>query len=105
MPYWSGHRRRVGRRRGEAGHRGRGAEALEEAKTAGLALGNNMDVASTLSLSACRHILKPDGLYVVIGHDHYGQKGRRTVGGIPFLMYLMLRARLACSSVVLRKLC
>ena len=52
-----------------------------------------VDVASTLSLSKCKRILKPDGLYVVIGHDHYGANGRRTLGGIPGFMSLMLRAR------------
>jgi NADPH:quinone reductase-like Zn-dependent oxidoreductase len=52
-----------------------------------------VDVASTLSLSDCRRILNPDGLYIVIGHDHYGAKGRRTLGGIPFFLCLMLWAR------------
>ncbi|NBD95960.1 MAG: zinc-binding dehydrogenase [Gammaproteobacteria bacterium] len=52
-----------------------------------------VDVASTLSLSDCRRILKPDGTLVVIGHDHYGAKGRRTLGGIPSFLGLMLRAR------------
>jgi NADPH:quinone reductase-like Zn-dependent oxidoreductase len=52
-----------------------------------------VDVASTLALSKCKRILEPDGLYVIIGHDHYGEKGRRTLGGIPFFMVLMARAR------------
>jgi len=52
-----------------------------------------VDVASTLALSACKRILKPDGLMVVIGHDHYGAKGRRTLGGIPSFLFLMIRAR------------
>ena len=52
-----------------------------------------VDVASTLSLSDCRRILEPDGLYVVIGHDHYGEKGRRTLGGIPQFLGLMVWAR------------
>ena len=51
-----------------------------------------IDVASTLSLSDCKRILKPDGIYVVIGHDHYGEKGRRTLGGIPYFLGLMARA-------------
>jgi NADPH:quinone reductase-like Zn-dependent oxidoreductase len=29
-----------------------------------------IDVASTLSLSGCKRILRPDGKYVIIGHDH-----------------------------------
>ncbi|TVQ28870.1 MAG: hypothetical protein EA370_16015 [Wenzhouxiangella sp.] len=52
-----------------------------------------LDVASTLSLSDCKRMLKPDGLVVVIGHDHYGAKGRRTLGGIPGFLGLMLWAR------------
>lgn len=52
-----------------------------------------IDVASTLSLSDCKRILEPDGIYVVIGHDHYGVRGRRTLGGIPYFLGLMLWAR------------
>jgi len=52
-----------------------------------------VDVASTLAFSECKRILEPDGLYVIIGHDHYGENGRRTLGGIPSFMVLMLRAR------------
>ncbi|WP_376695171.1 NAD(P)-dependent alcohol dehydrogenase [Wenzhouxiangella sp. EGI_FJ10305] len=52
-----------------------------------------VDVASTLSLSDCRRILEPDGLYIAIGHDHYGAKGRRTLGGFPHFLGLMVRAQ------------
>jgi len=52
-----------------------------------------VDVASTLSISDCRRILEPDGLYVIIGHDHYGVKGRRTLGGIPYFLSFMVRAQ------------
>ncbi|QOC22740.1 NAD(P)-dependent alcohol dehydrogenase [Wenzhouxiangella sp. AB-CW3] len=52
-----------------------------------------IDVASTLSLSSAKRMLKPDGLIVIIGHDHYGAKGRRTLGGIPYFLGLMLWAR------------
>ena len=52
-----------------------------------------VDAASTLPLSDCKRILKTDGLVVVIGHDHYGAKGRRTLGGIPYFLGLMLWAR------------
>ncbi len=51
-----------------------------------------VDVASTLSLSDCRRILEADGLYVVIGHAHYGKRGQRTFGGIPSFLALMARA-------------
>ena len=52
-----------------------------------------VDVASTLSLSGSKRILKPDGLIVIIGHDHYGARGRKTLGGIPYFFGLMLWAR------------
>jgi NADPH:quinone reductase-like Zn-dependent oxidoreductase len=52
-----------------------------------------VDVASTLALSDCRRILEPDGRYIVIGHEHYGAKGRRTLGGIRKFIGLMLWAR------------
>lgn len=51
-----------------------------------------VDVASTLSLSGCKRIFSPQGAYVIIGHDHYGTKGRRTFGSIPLMLGLMLRA-------------
>ncbi len=52
-----------------------------------------IDVASTLSLSSAKRILKPDGLIVTIGHDHYGAKSRKTLGGIRHFLGLMLWAR------------
>ncbi len=51
-----------------------------------------VDVASTLALSDCERILQADGLYIAIGHDHYGTKGRRTLGGFPYFLGLMARA-------------
>jgi NADPH:quinone reductase-like Zn-dependent oxidoreductase len=51
-----------------------------------------VDVASTLSISDCRRILEPDGAYVIIGHDHYGQRGRRTLGSLPHIFGLMARS-------------
>lgn len=50
------------------------------------------DVASTLSLSRCRHVLKPTGTYVIIGHDHYGRLGRRVFGSLPHVFALLTRA-------------
>ncbi|MDQ2068998.1 NAD(P)-dependent alcohol dehydrogenase [Natronospira bacteriovora] len=52
-----------------------------------------IDVASTLTLSSGKRILRPDGSIIIIGHDHYGEKGRRTLGGIPYFLGLMLWAR------------
>jgi NADPH:quinone reductase-like Zn-dependent oxidoreductase len=50
-----------------------------------------IDVASTLSLSDCKRILKSDGKYVIIGHDHFGKYGRRTFGSLPSFFSLMAR--------------
>lgn len=50
------------------------------------------DVASTLSFSRCKRVLKPEGVYVFIGHDHYGRAGRRVLGSLPQAVGLMLRA-------------
>ena len=41
------------------------------------------DVASNLSLSDCKRALTPRGIYVLIGHDHYGAVGRRVFGSLP----------------------
>jgi NADPH:quinone reductase-like Zn-dependent oxidoreductase len=52
------------------------------------------DVASNLSLQQCRRALKPAGLYVWIGHEHYGRaKGGRFLGrGLPQMFGLMVRS-------------
>lgn len=42
-----------------------------------------LDVASNLSLSECKRVLTPDGMYVLIGHDHYGSVGNRVLGSLP----------------------
>jgi NADPH:quinone reductase-like Zn-dependent oxidoreductase len=47
------------------------------------------DVASNLSLSDCKRVLKPTGTYVVIGHDHFGAAGRRAFGSLPYVFKLM----------------
>ncbi len=48
-----------------------------------------LDVASNLSFLACRKILSPSGKYVVIGHDHFGRKGRAWLGCLPQVFSLM----------------
>jgi NADPH:quinone reductase-like Zn-dependent oxidoreductase len=50
------------------------------------------DVASTLSISDCKRILKPTGVYVMIGHDHFGRAGRRVLGSLPRILGLAARA-------------
>ena len=34
-------------------------------------------------MSAAKRVLFPDGKYILIGHDHYGGKGRRWLGSLP----------------------
>ena len=48
-----------------------------------------VDVASTLSLRACRPCLTPDGVFLVIGHDHFGKAQGRVLGSIPRMLGLM----------------
>jgi NADPH:quinone reductase-like Zn-dependent oxidoreductase len=52
-----------------------------------------MDVASTLSLSDCKRVLTPDGLYVLIGHDHFGRASGRVLGSLPRVLALVARGR------------
>lgn len=47
------------------------------------------DVASNLSFSDCKRVLAPTGVYVFIGHDHYGDVGSRAFGGMPRLFRLL----------------
>ncbi len=51
------------------------------------------DIASNLSLQECRRALKPAGLFVWIGHEHYGRaKGGPFLGsGFPQMFRLMAR--------------
>ncbi len=50
------------------------------------------DVASTLRLSACRHLLNDGGKFVMIGHNHYGTVGRAVLGSVPKALGLALAA-------------
>lgn len=47
------------------------------------------DVASNLSLRACRRALTATGLYVLIGHDQFGKATGRVFGSLPRFMRLM----------------
>lgn len=51
-----------------------------------------MDVASTLEIAAWRRALKPTGMYVRIGHDHYGRVGSPTFGSLPGFFALVARS-------------
>jgi NADPH:quinone reductase-like Zn-dependent oxidoreductase len=48
-----------------------------------------LDVASNLSLRGCRRVLTATGIYVLIGHDHFGQATGRVLGSLPRFMRLM----------------
>jgi NADPH:quinone reductase-like Zn-dependent oxidoreductase len=51
-----------------------------------------LDVASTLALKDCKRVLKPTGIYLIIGHDHYGAAGRRILGSLPHFFMLIARS-------------
>lgn len=48
-----------------------------------------LDVASTLSFTDCQRVLTPKGIYVIIGHDHYGNAGGRLLGSLPHFFKLL----------------
>ncbi|MDP2875684.1 MAG: NAD(P)-dependent alcohol dehydrogenase [Holophaga sp.] len=51
-----------------------------------------LDVASNLSVTDCARVLQPDGVYILIGHDHYGALGFTWLGsGIPAFLKLAVR--------------
>jgi NADPH:quinone reductase-like Zn-dependent oxidoreductase len=47
------------------------------------------DVPGNHPFSACRRALKPDGRYVLIGHEGFGASGKRVFGLIPHFLKLM----------------
>ena len=51
------------------------------------------DVPGNYPFSACRRALKPDGRYVLIGHERFGASGKRVFGLIPHFLTLMVRSR------------
>lgn len=52
-----------------------------------------LDVASNFSLRACRRVLTPEGVYLVIGHDHFGKARGRVLGSVPRMIGLVLISR------------
>lgn len=50
------------------------------------------DVVGSLPFSAYRPVLRDDGTYVLIGHDHFGAAGRRWLGSMPRMVTLMARS-------------
>jgi NADPH:quinone reductase-like Zn-dependent oxidoreductase len=57
-----------------------------------------VDVASNLSHDVCKHALTEGGEYIPIGHAHFGKapgrNGGRVVGGLPYFVWLLVRAML-----------
>jgi len=51
------------------------------------------DVPGNHPFSACRHALKPDGRYVLIGHERFGASGKRVFGLIPHFLTLIFLSR------------
>ncbi|MFC1523726.1 NAD(P)-dependent alcohol dehydrogenase [Thermodesulfobacteriota bacterium] len=49
-----------------------------------------LDVASNLSLKACKRTLTPQGVYVLIGHDHFGEATGPLLGSLPRFFTLIL---------------
>ena len=47
------------------------------------------DVASNLRFFDCTRVLTRAGKYLLIGHDHYGTRGRRVLGSLPQLFGLV----------------
>jgi NADPH:quinone reductase-like Zn-dependent oxidoreductase len=52
-----------------------------------------LDVASNLSLSTCKPALMPSGIYVLIGHDHFGDATGRVFGSLPRFFKLFALSR------------
>ncbi|HEY2942635.1 MAG TPA: NAD(P)-dependent alcohol dehydrogenase [Vicinamibacteria bacterium] len=51
------------------------------------------DVPGNHPFSACRRALKPDGRYVLIGHERFGASGKRVFGLIPHFLKLIFLSR------------
>ena len=47
------------------------------------------DIPGNYPLSKCRRVLKPEGKYVLIGHESFGAGGKRVFGLIPHFFKLM----------------
>lgn len=51
-----------------------------------------IDIPGNHPYRECQRALRPDGVYVLIGHDHFGRQGRRWLGSIPRFAGLGLRS-------------
>ncbi len=50
------------------------------------------DIACVFPYAAIKRILKSDGQWLVVGHDHYGKPGRKVFGSLPWVFGLMFRS-------------
>jgi NADPH:quinone reductase-like Zn-dependent oxidoreductase len=48
------------------------------------------DIPGNHSFSACRRALTPEGKYVLIGHEHFGESGHRLLGLLPCFFKLIV---------------
>lgn len=48
------------------------------------------DIPGNHSFAECRRALRPDGKYILIGHEKFGEGGKRTFGLIPHFLKQML---------------
>ncbi len=49
-----------------------------------------LDIPGNHPFSDCRRALTPEGTYVLIGHDHYGDAGGRWLGSLPYFIKLVV---------------
>lgn len=54
-----------------------------------------LDIPGNHSFAECRRVLSRRGVYVLVGHDHFGAFGRRWFGGVPRAFGLMALSVLA----------
>jgi hypothetical protein len=50
------------------------------------------DIWHVVTFPECKKILTPSGIYIMIGHDHFGSAVRSAFGSIPRMLKLMLKA-------------
>ncbi len=51
------------------------------------------DIPGNQPFPCCQKVLKPNGRYVLIGHEYFGVSGKRMFGIIPYFMKLMFLSR------------
>jgi len=64
--------------------------ALEDFTRRGARYDLIFDVPGNHPVSACRRALKPDGRYVLIGHERFGAEGKRVLGLVPRVLWLVV---------------